>query len=65
MTKLVHHDQTQFMKTHLSSDNMHHLLHVIHVSTDIALPCAVLSLEAEKVFDQLKWDYLWIVLDHL
>lgn len=55
MTKLVHHDQTGFIKT---SDNIRHLLHVIHAATDIASPCAILSLDAEKAFDQLEWDYL-------
>lgn len=57
MIKLLHHDQTGFVKTRLSSDNIHRLVDVIHVSTDVASPCAVLSLDAEKAFDRLEWDY--------
>lgn len=61
MTKLVHHDQTGFIKTLLSSDNMRHLLHVIHAARDIDSHCAVLFLDAEKASDCLEWDYLWMV----
>lgn len=52
------------MKTRLASDNLRRLLHVIHNASDIASPCAVLSLDAEKDFDRLEWDYSWEVLQH-
>lgn len=54
MTKLVHHDQTGFIKTRLASDSMRRLLHIIHAATDIDSPCAVLSLDVEKAFDRLE-----------
>ena len=50
------------MKSHLAGDNIPRLLHVIHFSKYIGDPCAVLSLDAEKAFDWLKWQYLWEVL---
>lgn len=64
MSKLVSHDQTGFIKNRLASDNIRRLLHIIHATKDILTPCAILSLDAEKAFDQLEWDYLWMVLNH-
>lgn len=37
------------------------LLRVIQAARDIDSPCAILN--AEKAFDQLEWDYLWMGLE--
>lgn len=53
LTKLIHNDQTGFIKTRLASDNVHRLLHIIHAASAIDFPCSSLSLDAEKAFDRL------------
>lgn len=58
MTKLVNCDQTGFIRTRLASDNLRRLLHIIHGTSSLTLPAAVLSLDAMKAFDRLEWPYL-------
>ena len=39
------------------------LSHILADSKDLDTPCAILSLDAEKTFDWLKWQHLWRVLE--
>lgn len=65
LPKIIHLDQTGFVKNRLSSDNLRRLLHVIHESSEMTTPCAVLSVDAEKAFDRLEWSYLWYAMSHM
>lgn len=64
VNKLVHHDQTGFIKGRMASDNLRRLLHVIDLADSSQEPTAVFSLDAFKAFDRLGWDYLWLLLEH-
>jgi hypothetical protein len=59
LDKLIHMDQSGFMKGLLAADNIRRLMHVIHETQQPDTPCAVLSIDDEKAFDRLEWQYLF------
>ncbi|XDV28465.1 hypothetical protein PO909_031771 [Leuciscus waleckii] len=61
--KLIHFDQSGFLRGRLASDNIRRLLHIIHASEIDTQPAAVFSLDAQKAFDRVSWEYLWLVLE--
>ena len=64
INKLIHPDQTVFIKGRQAPENMRRLFHAVAEATNLDTPCAVLSLDAEEAFDRLEWEYLWLVLEH-
>lgn len=49
----------------MATDNVRRLLHVIDCAQHSGSPAAVLSLDAMKPFDCLKWPFLWSVLEYM
>lgn len=65
MTNLVHEDQTGFIKSCSTSDNLSRLLCIIYSAEQSDYPSGVLSLDDMKAFDCLEFNYLWSVLEHM
>lgn len=59
MDKLIHFDQTGFIRGRLAADNVRRLFHILEMAEWFTEDWAVLSLDAEKAFDRLEWPYLW------
>ncbi|KAJ1128232.1 hypothetical protein NDU88_006611, partial [Pleurodeles waltl] len=56
LESLIHSDQSGFIPGRSTFLNIRRLLHIMHSNTE---PKAVaLSLDIEKAFDTLSWDYL-------
>ena len=65
LPKLIHPDQSGFVRKRLSSDNLRRLLHIVNSAPQAKASAAVLSVDAEKAFDRLEFSYLWSVLQRM
>lgn len=58
-------DQAGFIFGHQSFTNICWVLGVIHSSTSLEIPEVIVSLDAEKAFDGVEWEYVFIILNKL
>lgn len=60
---LIHPDQTGFTKNRQTSDTTRRLVNIIHMAEVQQRPSLLLTLDAEKAFDRIHWQYLPKVLE--
>lgn len=60
--ELIDPDQTGFVKRRQTQDNVRRALHLVHNMGKSDKESVVISLDAEKAFDSVRWDYLYLVL---
>ena len=65
LPKLISPDQTGFVKGRYSSDNIRTLLNIINHLDTCQRPSLLLSLDAEKAFDRVEWNFLLAILNRL
>lgn len=62
LVDIISEDQTGFMKGHHAFSNLCRLLNVIHSASPSDAAEVVISLDAEKPYHRVQWEYLFAVL---
>lgn len=62
LPELIHEDQTGFIRQRQTQDNIRKTLHIMKQATQQKLETLLISLDAEKAFDSVRWSFLYKVL---
>lgn len=62
---LIDQEQTGFVKGRQTYENIRRTLHIIDRAHRNKLPVALISLDAEKAFDRVNWEFLYLSLEKL
>ncbi len=62
LSDIIHQDQTGFIKQRQTQDNIRHTLHIMQNIIKKQVEAIILGLDAEKAFDSVRWDFLYMVL---
>ena len=60
---IIHENQTGFVKGRYIGDNIRTVLDIMTLSKDKNIPGILLSVDFEKAFDSLDWDFLHLILE--
>lgn len=59
LPQLIHNDQTGFIQSRQTQDNIRKTLHIIDYIQKSHTEAIIISVDAEKAFDSVNWDFLY------
>jgi len=65
LPELIDEDQTGFIKGRQTQDNIRRTIHIIDQIDNQHLEAALISLDAEKAFDRVSWEFLFKTMKRL